>query len=66
MIRNRQQKPQSICKQPLEWWIYATPFNSYTRKFGFDRVSAQNRRQKVFNWGALRFFRGAWTQKLYL
>jgi len=40
MIRNRKQNQQSICKQPLEWWIYATPFNSYTRKFDFGRESA--------------------------
>jgi len=40
MIRNRKRKQQSICKQPLECWIYDTPFNSYTRKFGFERDSA--------------------------
>jgi len=27
-------------KQSVEWWTYATPFNSYTRKFGFERDSA--------------------------
>jgi len=40
MIWNIKQKQQSICKQPLEWWIYATPFNSHTRKIGVERDSA--------------------------
>jgi len=40
MIWNRKQKQQTTCKQPLEWWIYATPFNSYTRKIGFERNGA--------------------------
>jgi len=40
MIWNRKQKQYSICKQPLEWWIYVTLFNSYTRKIGFERESA--------------------------
>jgi len=29
-------------------------------------MQKHNRRQKVFNRGVLRFFRGAWGQKLYL
>jgi len=40
MILDTKHKQQSFCKQPAEWWIYATPFNSYTRKFGFERDSA--------------------------
>jgi len=31
---------KSFCKQPVEWWIYATPFNSYTRKFVCEKESA--------------------------
>ena len=40
MIWDRKHKQQSFCKQPIEWWIYATPFNSYTRKVDFERDSA--------------------------
>jgi len=40
MILDTKHKQQSFCKQPGEWWIYATPFDSYTRKFGFERDSA--------------------------
>ena len=40
MIWDRKHKQWSFCKQPGEWRIYATSFNSYTRKFGFERESA--------------------------
>jgi len=40
MIWDRKHKQQSFCKQAVEWWIYAAPFNSYIRKFGFGRDSA--------------------------
>jgi len=40
MIWDRKHKQLSFCKQPVEWRIYASPFNSYTPKFCFEGDSA--------------------------
>jgi len=76
MIWDRKHKQWSFCKQPVEWWIYATPFNSYTRKFGFERDSAspftnltarhcKKYTFKTANSGQVQVAQKSWMQKVH-